>query len=145
MWTPYFPIEALDLKPEGTNIEGLAEEYHGLGLKRDRHLYSLRENDQLKAIVMVNIADLGLNLSDLTNCIKIFVLDGHNLPKEIFSTVISTVADTLLQDEIPVLLFPATYADDQNITYEKHYNLWVINLQYTDPYFKYLNRLLRFV
>ena len=73
------------------------------------------------------------------------MLDGHNLPKEIFSTVISTVADSLLQDEIPVLLFPAAYADDQNIEYEKHYNLWVINLQHTDPYFKYLNRLLRFV
>jgi len=138
-------LEALDLKPQRTNIEGLAEEYHGLGLKRGRHLYSLRNNGQLKAVVMVNVADLGLNLSDLTNCIKIFVLDGHNLPKEIFSTVISTVADSLLQDEIPVLLFPAAYADDQNIEYEKHYNLWVINLQHTDPYFKYLNRLLRFV
>ena len=94
---------------------------------------------------MVNIADLGLNLSDLTNCIKIFVLDGNSLPKDIFSSVISTVAETMLQDEIPVLLFPAVYADDQHIDYEKHYNLWVINLQFTDPYFKYLNRLLRFV
>ena len=138
-------LEALDLKPERINIEALAEEYHGLGLKRGRHLYALRENGYLKAIVMVNVADLGLNLSDLTNCIKIFVVDGQNLPKEIFSTVISSVADTLLQDEIPVLLFPAAYADNQNIAYEKHYNLWVINLQYTDPYFKYLNRLLRFV
>ena len=91
------------------------------------------------------MADLGLNLSDLTNCIKMFVVDGQNLPKEIFSAVIAAVADTFLQDEIPVLLFPAAYADNQNIAYEKHYNLWVINLQYTDPYFKYLNRLLRFV
>jgi hypothetical protein len=138
-------LDALDLKPERTNIDGLAGEYHNLGLQRGRHLYSLRENGQLKAIVMVNVADLGLNLSDLTNCIKIFVLDGHNLPREIFTTVISTVADSLMQDEIPVLLYPAIYAEDQNINYEKHYNLWVINLQYTDPYFKYLNRLLRFV
>jgi hypothetical protein len=138
-------LDALDLKPERLSIKGLTDEYRNLGLKRGRHLYALRENDHLRAIVMVNVADLGLNLSDLTNCIKIFVLDGHNLPKKIFSTVISTVADSLLQDEIPVLLFPATYADDQNIKYEKHYNLWVINLQYTDPYFKYLNRLLRFV
>ena len=138
-------LDALDLKPERINIEGLAGEYHGLGLKRGRHLYALRENDHLKAIVMVNIADLGLNLSDLTNCIKVFIVDGQNLPREIFSTVISTVADSLLQDEIPVLLFPAAYADNHNIGYEKYYNLWVINLQYTDPYFKYLNRLLRFV
>jgi hypothetical protein len=59
---------------------------------------------------MVNIADLGLNLSDLTNCIKIFVLDGNRLPKDIFSSVISMVAETMLQDEIPVLLYPAVYA-----------------------------------
>ena len=138
-------LEALDLKPERVNIKGLAEEYHGLGLKRGRQLLALRNNGHLKAIVMINVADLGLNLSDLTNCIKIFVVDGQNLPKEIFSTVIATVTDTFLQDEIPVLLFPAAYADNHNIDYEKHYNLWVINLQYTDPYFKYLNRLLRFV
>jgi hypothetical protein len=138
-------LDALDLKPERINIEGLAEEYHGLGLKRGRHLYALRDNGQLKAIVMVNIADLGLNLSELTNCIKIFVLDSQNLPKEIIFTVISTVENSFPQDEIPVLLFPAAYADNQGIACEKHYNLWVINLQYTDPYFRYLNRLLRFV
>ena len=138
-------LEAQDLIPERVNIKGLAEEYHGLGLKRGRQLLALRNNGHLKAIVMINVADLGLNLSNLTNCIKIFVVDGQDFPKEIFSTVISTVADTFLQDEIPVLLFPAAYADTHNIAYEKHYNLWVINLQYTDPYFKYLNRLLRFV
>jgi hypothetical protein len=138
-------IEALDLIPERLNIDSLTGEYRSLGLKRDRHLYSLRENGHLKAVVMVSIADLGLNLSDLTNCIKIFVLDGNNLPKDIFCAVLSTVAKAFQQDEVPVLLFPAVYADNQDISYEKHYNLWVINLQYTDPYFKYLNRLLRFV
>jgi hypothetical protein len=138
-------IEALDLKPGQVSIDNLAREYNGLGLTRGRQLYSLRENGQLRAVAMVNIADLGLNLSDLTNCIKVFVLDGNSLPKDIFYSVISTVAETMLQEEIPVLLFPAVYADDQHIEYEKHYNLWVINLQFTDPYFKYLNRLLRFV
>ena len=138
-------IEALDLRPERLNIDSLAQEYAGLGLKRGRQLYALREKGRVRAVVMVNIADLGLNLSDLTNCIQIFVLDGNNLPKDITSTVISKVAETMLQDEVPVLLFPAVYADDQHIDYEKHYNLWVINLQFTDPYFKYLNRLLRFV
>jgi hypothetical protein len=138
-------IEALDLKPELVNIDNLSREYTGLGLTRGRQLYSLRKNGQLTAVVMVNIADLGLNLSDLTNCIKIFVVDGTSLPRDIFTSVISTVAESMLQDEIPVLLYPADYADNQNIAYEKHYNLWVINLQYTDPYFKYLNRLLRFV
>lgn len=137
--------EALDLKPERLNIDSLAQEYTGLGLKRGRQLYALRENGRLRAVVMVNIADLGLNLSDLTNCIQIFVLDGNNLPKDIFYSTISKAAETMPQDEVPVLLFPAVYADDQYIDYEKHYNLWAINLQFTDPYFKYLNRLLRFV
>ena len=94
---------------------------------------------------MVDIADLGLNLSDLTNCIKIFILDAAEFRKDIFSAMVSKVADSVMQDELPILLFPAVYADNQNIEYEKHYNLWIINLQYTDPYFKYINRLLRFI
>jgi hypothetical protein len=43
------------------------------------------------------------------------------------------------------LLYPAAYADDHHIEYEKIYNLWVCSLQYSDEYFRYLKRLLRFV
>jgi len=55
------------------------------------------------------------------------------------------VADITGKEDFPTLLYPAAFADEQKISYEKIYNLWVLNLQYTDPYFKYLGRLLRFI
>jgi len=47
--------------------------------------------------------------------------------------------------EVPVLLFPVAYADDRSIAYERLYNLWVLNMQYTDYYFRYLKRLIKFI
>ncbi len=138
-------LETLDLTPYKLNIDNLAREYSRLGLKRGRHLFSLRKRGLLKSVVMVDIADLGLNLSDLTNCIKVFVIDATEFSKDIFFKTVSIVANTVKQDEMPILLYPAAYADNEKLQYEKHYNLWIINLQYTDPYFEYLNRLLRFV
>jgi len=137
--------DALDLRPDKLGIDNLTSEYSQLGLKRGRHLFSLRKDGVLKAITMVNEADLGLNLSDLTNCIQIFVIDPDDLPKDILRQAISKLSQVFEHNDIPVLLYPMAYAEKQNIDYEKQYNLWIINLQYTDPYFRYLNRLLRFV
>ena len=53
----------------------LSKEFQRLGFKRERRFYSLKKNDRLKAFIMVMISDIGLNLSNLTNCVKVFVLD----------------------------------------------------------------------
>ena len=44
-----------------------------------------------------------------------------------------------------ILLYPAVYADNQSIAYEKLYNLWACSVKSSDEYFRYLNRLLRFI
>jgi hypothetical protein len=44
-----------------------------------------------------------------------------------------------------VLLYPASYAEDQSIGFEKTYDLWILDLKYIDDYFNYVNRLLRFI
>jgi hypothetical protein len=138
-------IDALDLKPDSLDISGLAKEYQQLGLKRGRLLFSLQKKGLLKAVFMVNVTDLGLNLSDLTNCIQVFVLDSEDLPSDIFNSTLAIISKTYEQNEVPVLLYPSAFADRQQINYEKQYNLWAMNVRYSDPYFKYLNRLLRFV
>jgi len=45
------------------------------------------------------------------------------------------------QDEVPVLLYPVSYTESQSIAYEKIYNLWVLNMQHTDQYFKFMEDL----
>jgi hypothetical protein len=138
-------LEATDLKPNRLGIDQLSEEYARLGLKRDRQLFALRHRNQLKAIVMVNLTDLGLNLSDLTNCVKIIVIDPKALSANILRATLDTLATKFQKTNIPALLYPAAYADEKAIVYEKHYNLWSFSLQFSDQYFKYINRLLRFL
>ena len=138
-------LEAIDLKPEKMDCSDLSNEYRQLGLTRVRHLYSLKKNGQLKAVLLANLSDIGLNLSDITNCIKVFVTNKAEFSAGILQAAISKVADITGKEDFPTLLYPATFADEQKIPYEKIYNLWTLNLQYSDPYFKYLGRLLRFI
>jgi hypothetical protein len=138
-------LDATDLRPNHHQIDELSEEYKRLDLQRERWLFALRQEDLLKAIFVVNLTDLGLNLSDLTNCIKVFVIDKNALSVNILSATLDLLAKKFNKTDLPALLYPAAYADEQAIAYEKCYNLWALSLQFTDQYFKYINRLLRFI
>ncbi len=138
-------LEAIDLKPEKMDDNILSDEYRQLGLTRERHLYSLKNNGDLKAVLLANLADIGLNLSNITNCVKVFVTNKSEFSADILQAAISKVADITGKKDFPALLYPASFADEQNISYDKLYNLWVCSLQYSDPYFRYLGRLLRFI
>jgi hypothetical protein len=137
-------LEALDLKADKFDCDSLAAQYQRVGLTRERHFYSLKQNGNLKAIFTAVLSDVGLNLSDLTNCIKVFVLDPKGLTSDILNTIFSLLSKRFQRKEIAILLYPAAYVDEQLIVYEKLYNLWVCRVQSSDEYFRYLNRLLRF-
>jgi hypothetical protein len=137
-------IPALDLETEKTDFEQLAKEYQKLGFTRERLIFSLKKNNNLMAIFMVNISDIGLNLSDLTSCINIIVFDSRDLSKEVLYQTLLVLTDIVKRREISVLLYPVAYAERELIPYEKIYTMWIMNLKYTDSYFKYIDRLLRF-
>jgi hypothetical protein len=138
-------IDALDLRPEKIDCMDLSREYAKLGLTRLRHLYSLKNNGQLKAVFQVNQSDVGLNLSDITSCIKVYVTDSQEFGKDIFQTAIAMIAEITDKKDFPTLIYPAAYADENDIAYDKNYTLWVCSLQYSDAYFRYLKRLVRFI
>jgi len=138
-------LDATDLGPNRHNLDQLSEEYRRVGFKRDRQLFALKRDDELKAVITVNLSDLGLNLSDLTNCINIVVIDTKALDIEILNTALTELASKFQKPELPALLYPVSYADEQGLLYDKRYNLWAFNLQFLDPWFKYINRLLRFI
>ena len=135
-------LSALELEPRSDAIDDISEEYQMLGFKRERHLFALKKNDNLKAILMVNVSDAGINLSDLTNCISVLVVDPDELSTGTLFSAISELSQKYAHNEIPVLLYPVSYAEDRSLPYDKQYNLWVLSMQYTDDYFKYLKRLL---
>jgi hypothetical protein len=138
-------LDAIDLTPEKLDCDALSKEYHKAGLVRDRQLFSLKQGGNLKAIFLANSSNLGLNLSDITNCVKVFVTDSEQLDADILRAAIHSIAGITGKDDFPALLYPAAFADEKEIEYEKTYNLWVCSLQYSDEYFRYLKRLLRFI
>lgn len=132
-------IEGLDLTPEASSIDEATDlEYKKIGFKRSRKFYSLKKNDELMAVFILNRADLGMNMSDLTNCIQLFILDPRLLPKEYVLNSLSHLASHYEQEEIPVLLYPEAYANDQNIAYDKTYTLTVLDLNYISPYLEFM-------
>ena len=138
-------LDAIDLTPDKLDCDALSKEYHKAGLVRNRQIFSLKQGGNLKAIFLINTSNLGLNLSDITNCVKVFVTDSERLDADILRLAVHAVADITGKDDFPALLYPAAFADEKEIDYEKIYNLWVCSLQYSDEYFRYLGRLLRFI
>ena len=134
-------LHALNLETGTINSDGLNKEYQRFGFKRKRILFSLKKDNTVKAVFMLTLSDVGLNLSNLSNCIHVFVLDPDNFSRTEFFANLSQLSHYYEQDKIPVLIYPVSYAENQFIDCEKIYNLWAINTQYTDQYLKYVENL----
>ena len=137
-------LNALDLAPEMTYDHELSIEYGKAGLNYDRTLFALKKADLPIAIVMVHHSNIGINLSDLTNCMHVFVLDPEALSKEILVSVLTHLSHKFTQQWIAVNLFPVDYAERHSLKYEKSYTLWAYEMRYSDHYYGYLKRLSRF-
>jgi hypothetical protein len=134
-------LHALDLETGTINSDGLNKEYQRSGFKRKRILFSVKKDNTVKAVFMLTLSDVGLNLSNLSNCIHVFVLDPDNFSRTEFFANLSQLSHYYEHNKIPVLIYPLSYAETQFIDCEKIYNLWAINTQYTDQYLKYVENL----
>jgi hypothetical protein len=134
-------LDALNLRAGNFLRCTLADEYHALGFKKERYIYSLKKEGRLKAVVIVNVSDIGLNMSNLTNCPTIIVLD-EDVPREILLQTVDHVANNYGGSDLPVLLYPPQHAMRCSIPTEKLYSLWVLSMQHTDHYFGYLENII---
>ncbi|RJQ65686.1 MAG: hypothetical protein C4519_27440 [Desulfobacteraceae bacterium] len=138
-------LQGLHLSPDRHDCSGLIEAFRNIGLTRERHLFALRYRDKLSAIIMANVADLGLNMSDLTNAVTIIEVDPQPLTQDIIQSALNRIVHFYGTKEVPVLLYPQTAAARMGIESEKSYCLWVYDTQNLDYYFKFLKRLLKFI
>lgn len=135
-------LEGLDLGRNAEQMDLLTNaEYREAGFRRARDLISLKLHDELIALFVLNRSDLGLNMSDLTNCVQALVLEHESLPRETFLAALSHLAGYYEQEEIPALLYPKAYADAAEIAYDKVYALTVLNLEYISPYLMFMKSL----
>jgi hypothetical protein len=136
-------LHALNLEADMADCDELSQKYQRLGFTMKRHCYTLKKNGNIRAVVTVNLSDVGLNLSDLTNCIQIVVIDQEQLPKDIIYLMLSILTHKYDQNDIPVLVYPVSYAEAVNMPYDKKYSLWSLNIQESGALFlKYLTGLL---
>ncbi|MBC2743966.1 MAG: PilZ domain-containing protein [Desulfosarcina sp.] len=138
-------MHALDLGVDNHAITETEAAFEKIGLIRSRHLFSLKMANVLKAVIMINIADIGLNMSDLTNSVKVIILKHEGLNYPIIQASLLELFDRFQLDEMPVLTYPAQSAATLEIPFEKIYNLWILSMNHTDDYFRYLKRLLKFI
>lgn len=131
-------FELAPTSPSNIPIKGI---YEKNGMKKDRHFYSLKKGNSLKAVFIANVSDFGLNMSNLTNCVTVFILEGGNLPLDYFHSACNRVVQNYAEDDIPILVYPTSYAEKVALRNDKIYRLWSFNTQHTDHYLGFVSRL----
>ena len=136
-------LDAMALGREDSGDGSLENVYERLGLLRKLKAYSLTSQGILEAVLIVNQSDLGFNLSELLNSIKIIVTNPEALPWNVLSIAISRLTGVYRMDRVPVLFYPFDYVKIENVPYEKQYQAWVLNVRYGNEYMEYMQKRFR--
>jgi len=136
-------LAALGLEQEHPNDQTLEEIYRSRGLVRKWGIYCLTHGDTLKAVLIVNRSNLGFNLSELLNCIKILVTDAEELPWHVLSTAIAQLTSEFNMRKVPILFYPFDYVKANRIPFEKQYQLWILNVRFGFEYLEYMQKKFR--
>ncbi len=136
-------MHALDLRRDFYKDTTIDMEFAEIGLRRSRRVFALRRGGVLLAVFALNFSDFGLNFSNLTNCIHAFVLAPPGLSRGEFMGALSELSKNYGEEQVPVLIYPRDYADRVSIGYEKVYKLWLFSMEYTDLFFKYIEKVFK--
>ncbi|MBN2515106.1 MAG: PilZ domain-containing protein [Deltaproteobacteria bacterium] len=134
-------IETLGLGKENKESGSLEALYGEQGFVRELKTYSLTHNDDPVAFFIVNQSDVGFNLSELLNGIKIIITDCENVPWNILSTTLSKLSAVYNSDRISILIYPSEYTELHRIQVEKQYQLWILNVaRGEDKFLEYMDQ-----
>ena len=136
-------LEVMQLTHENSSNESVENLYDRLGFSRRWKAYSLTHYDELNAVLIVEQSDLGLNLSELLNGIKIVVTNLEGLPWDILSTAIGQLAPLYNKDKVPILIYPLEYVNAKAIPYEKQYQLWAYHARFNGQFMEFLKQRIR--
>ncbi|OHD20259.1 MAG: hypothetical protein A2Y38_10005 [Spirochaetes bacterium GWB1_59_5] len=128
-------LDALDLVPNASRDIDIDAEYVRQGFKRERHIFSLRQEGKLKAVLSLTLSELGLNLSNLTNCVHAFVVDEKETSPAALMAGLRTLLRHYKAEDLPVLVYPTDFAENNALPAEKKYTLWVLDTDRSDGYF----------
>lgn len=139
-------LRAMDLEADVCMEEEINREFREHGFHRERHLFALAHAGRLKAFMIANVADVGLNLSDLTNGIHVVVTDAEGLTREVLAAAMQEACRRAGQGDVPALVYPVASAQRMELAFDKIYHLWTIDISaQSQNYFKYLSRLTKYI
>lgn len=136
-------LDALGIGKQYPDEPPLEEYYARSGLFRRTGIYTLKHTGRIKALCIVDQSDIGLNLSELLNCIKVIVIDPEELPWEVLAAGISHLAGAYQTDQIPVMIYPHTYAADAGLACDRSYHVWILDSRYADIYINHMKKKIR--
>jgi hypothetical protein len=137
-------VNAFCLETPAEDEEPLEETYAKSNLKRSYSLAKLTRGGRTRAYFLVDQSDTGINLSDLLNSIKVMVVDREGLTRDVLMGAVSSLESLYGIRNVPVLVYPSSYADEAGIEYDKKYNLWVLSSKYGDDYSEHLKQKAQF-
>jgi hypothetical protein len=136
-------LDCLDLGKGALDEEEINSSYRERGFRRERKFYTLKTgNGRLAAMFILNFSDVGLNMSSLTNCIQVIVIDQKKVGADKIENALSILGDHF-EGNASVLLFPRGYADDNALAYENVYTLGILDLKYISKFLGYMKGLTR--
>ena len=136
--------DVLDMVPGEFDDQTLTETYKSNGLIRKRELHVLRYQNAPKALIDVQSSDFGLNLSEITNAITVYLIDPSPDYFDMLRFVIHKFA--LQQDKMsdPVMFFPNNYLNLCGFNVDKEYTLWSLDISSgSESYMTWMNRYCR--
>jgi hypothetical protein len=131
----------LDTQRDERPTIDLDSEFGKAGLLRKKLVFSLRNDGKLKAVMMVTDSDAGLNMSNLMKCVHVFMIDGEGVPSDLLLGQLDKLSHMYEEREIPVLLFPSSYAKRWGVAQEKTYNLLVFHVSVGRRFIEFIERL----
>jgi hypothetical protein len=122
--------------------ESLEQVYAKIGFIRRWKAFALHCAGELKAVIVAEESDTAINLSDLLNGFKVFVMDPAIQPEIIF-TAVGSMAKNYPADALPLLIYPAEYASNKGLHSDKQYLMWILDAQIGSDFLEYLGRRFR--
>ncbi|SEM14885.1 hypothetical protein SAMN04489760_10582 [Syntrophus gentianae] len=132
--------DVLDMKNHERHT--LADIYAQQGLHRKWQAMALHFSGELKAVVIKEESDAGINLSDLLNGFKVFVIDPET-PMDAILAAVENITRVKSTESYPLLIYPAEYTKDKDVDAEKDYIMWILNAQHANEFIEYIMKRFR--
>ena len=133
-------MHVLRCREPGPGEASLEKDFDRFGFSRKCRFYSLLYQGRLKSFFIVDQSDTVINMSDLLNCIKVLITDPGDLPWEWLCLAVSKLGNVYNLQKATVLIYPAHCADSAGIVNNKRYQLWILNLRYSNQFMDYVQK-----